>query len=60
MERELLKRFEELIKEKENESSKKWKYKNLLENLIYILQESKDNKIDKKILEQTEETFLDI
>ena len=60
MERELLTRFEELVKEKELEKRDKFKYKDIIDNLIYILNESKDNKIDKKILDEIEEMYLDI
>lgn len=60
MKRELLKRFEELIEEKKDLNAKMWKYKDILNNLFYILNESKDNKIDGKILNETEEMYLDI
>lgn len=60
MERELLRRFEELVKEKEREERDKFKYKDIIDNLIYILNESKDNKIDKKILDEIEQMYLDI
>ena len=60
MERELLRRFEELVKEKEREKRDKFKYKDIIDNLIYILNESKDNSINKKSLEEIEQMYLDI